>query len=361
MRFLAVLALALAASPDGDVVKNSVLSPSINNPRNSEGSFLRLNSGILMFAYSRFTGGITDDSRADVAAVYSGDGGKTWSLRYEPVVESEGRKNVMSVSLLRLAESEIGLFYLRKDSRELCIPMMRLSTDEGRSWKEPVPLVEGGGYYVMNNDRAVLLSRGRIVVPLARHSKTGEPRGLRGTCLCVLSDNGGRTWRRSQTELDGPEASRTGLQEPGVVELKDGRLLMYARTDLGCQYVSYSRDGGETWSPAQASNIVSPLSPASIVRIPSTGDLLLVWNDHEGAPDSLKGKRTPLRVAVSKDEGKTWINRKTLEDDPEGWFCYTAVTFLNERVILAYCAGDATVGRLNRTRFTTFDIPWLYK
>ena len=306
MRVMTILLLLLAAAPDGDVVKNPLLAPAVNNPRNSEGDFLPLNSGILMFVYSRFTGGATDDARADLAAIYSGDGGRTWSLRYEPVLENEGKKNVMSVSLLRLNENEIAMFYLRKNSLEDCIPMMRLSTDEGRSWNDAVPCVVGEGYYVLNNDRAVRLKSGRIVLPLARHAKGGEKRSVRSSSLCVFSDNGGRSWRRSASELEGPEASRTGLQEPGVIELKDGRLMMFMRTDLGSQYRSYSKDGGDTWSPAEPSNIISPLSPASIARIPTTGDLLLVWNDHEGVDEAHKGKRTPFRVAISKDDGQTW-------------------------------------------------------
>jgi Neuraminidase (sialidase) len=361
MRTLALLLILTAASPDGDVVKNPLLGPEPNNPRNSEGDFLPLKSGILMFVYSRFTGGTTDDARADLAAIYSGDGGKTWSLRYEPVLENEGRKNVMSVSLLRLSENEIALFYLRKNSNEDCIPMMRLSTDEGRSWNDAVSCVVSDGYYVLNNDRAIRLKSGRILLPLARHAKAGEKRSIRSVSLCAYSDNGGRSWKQSSTELQAPEASRTGLQEPGVIELKDGRLMMYMRTDMGSQYRSYSSDGGETWSPAEPSNILSPLSPASIARIPSTGDLLLVWNDHEGVDAAHKGKRTPFRVAISKDEGQTWVNKKTLDDDPDGWFCYTAIEFVQERVLLAHCAGDAKVGRLNRTRFTTFDVAWLYK
>jgi Neuraminidase (sialidase) len=239
--------------------------------------------------------------------------------------------------------------------------MLRLSTDEGRSWNDAVSCVAGEGYYVMNNDRAVLLKSGRIVLPLARHGKAGEKRGVRGTFLCALSDNGGRTWRKSATELEGPETSRTGLQEPAVIELKDGRLMMLARTDMGCQYRSTSKDGGETWSPAESSNILSPVSPASIARIPSTGDLLLVWNDHDGVDEAHKGKRTPFCAAISRDEGKTWEKKKVLDDDPDGWFCYTAIAFSDGRVLLAHCAGDAKVGRLARTRFTSFDIAWLYR
>jgi Neuraminidase (sialidase) len=212
----------------------------------------------------------------------------------------------------------------------------------------------------MSNHRAVLLKSGRIVLPLARHSRGGAKRTPRATFLCSYSDNGGRTWK-SSAELEGPPASRSGLQEPAVIELKDGNLMMLARTDQGSQFRSYSKDGGVTWSSAEASNILSPSSPVSIARIPSTGDLLLVWNDHENVDEAHRAKRTPFCVAISKDEGKTWEKKKTLDDDPDGWFCYTAIEFVGERVLLAHCAGDSKVGHLTRTRMTSFELSWLYK
>jgi hypothetical protein len=82
------------------------------------------------------------------------------------------------------------------------------------------------------------------------------------------------------------------------------------------------------------------VSPASIERIPSTGDLLMVWNNHEGIDPSLKGKRTPLTVALSQDEGKTWSRSQNIETNPDGWFCYTAIDFVDGQILLAYCAGD---------------------
>ncbi|HVR86668.1 MAG TPA: sialidase family protein, partial [Planctomycetota bacterium] len=291
---------------------------------------------------------------------YSGDRGKTWSQRYEPVVVNEGQQNVMSVSLLRLSESEIAMFYLRKNGPADCVPVMRISREDGRNWSESVSCVTEGGYYVMSNHRAVLLKSGRILLPLARHARGGANRTPRGTFLCSYSDNGGRTWKHS-AELEGPPASRSGLQEPAVIELKDGSLMMLARTDQGSQFRSTSKDGGATWSPAEASNILSPPSPASIARIPSTGDLILVWNDHENVDEAHRSKRTPFCVAISRDEGKTWEKKKTLDDDPDGWFCYTAIEFVGDRVLLAHCAGDSKVGHLTRTRITSFDLSWLYK
>jgi sialidase-1 len=67
-----------------------------------------------------------------------------------------------------------------------------------------------------------------------------------------------------------------------------------------------------------------------------------------------------LTVAISKDEGKTWINRKNLDDDPDGWYCYTAMEFVGDRVLLGHCAGNSKVGRLNLTQITLFDVDWLY-
>jgi len=167
--------------------------------------------------------------------------------------------------------------------------------------------------------------------------------------------------------LEAPSESKSGLQEPGVVELKDGSLMMLMRTDMGCQFRSYSHDGGNTWSPAQATEILSPVSPASVKRIPSTGDLLLVWNDHTHIAPDLRGKRTPLTTAISRDEGRTWEHVKILEDDPDGWYCYTAITFVcdadgvGETVVMGYCAGNSQIGGLNLLQITVVDVDWLYE
>jgi hypothetical protein len=78
--------------------------------------------------------------------------------------------------------------------------------------------------------------------------------------------------------------------------------------------------------------------------------LLCVWNDHSGVHPFPRGKRTPHCVAVSRDEGKTWSRSRVIEPDPDGWYCYTSMTFVKDRVLLAYCAGDKKVGGLNRLK-----------
>jgi sialidase-1 len=343
------------------VTKIRLLPPGPGNPRNSEGAFLPLKDGRLLFAYTHFTGGRGDDDAAYLAARYSQDGGKTWTERDHILMPNEGKMNVMSVSLLRLADGSIGLFYLRKQALDDCRAYLRFSTDEGKTWSQPILCTDPQGYYVVNNDRVIQLKNGRLVVPAARHNVAGGKWTARGVALCFLSDDGGKTWHKSRSELEAPKTSKSGLQEPGVVELKDGKILMVSRTDQGSQFSAYSEDGGETWSSAQPTGLKSPVSPASIKRIPKTGDLLVVWNDHSKVDKTLLGKRTPFNVAISRDEGKTWEKTKTLEDDPGGWYCYTAIAFVDDRVVLGHCAGDKRVGGLNRTQITLFNLDWLYR
>jgi len=338
-----------------------VLEPSKEAPRNSEGDFIRLKDGRLMLVYTHFTGGGSDHATAHLAARFSSDGGQTWTAEDELVVSNEGTCNVMSVSLLRLDRGDIALVYLRKNSDEDCIPYLRVSTDEAATWSEPVRCIPRDGYFVVNNDRVIQLDTGRLVIPAALHGLPGKGFVRRGIAMCFLSDDGGNTWRQSVTELEAPEKSASGLQEPGVVALKDGQLMMLCRTDQGCQMRAYSKDGGETWSPPELTDILSPVSPASVERIPSTGDLLIVWNDHSAISPELAGKRTPLTVAVSGDEGSTWKHVKTIEDRPDGWYCYTAIEFVDDHIVLAYCAGDKVVGGLNRLKITRFGVRWLYE
>ena len=346
------------------VEKNRLLAPGPGNARNSEGDFIELKDGRLLFIYSHFTGGGSDHATGHLAGRYSSDGGRSWTDESVVIVPQSGGFNDMSVSLLRLQDGRIALFYARKNSMLDCRPVMRISADEAKTWGEPVECITDEiGYYVLNNDRVIQLEDGRLIMAVALHNKADykEP-NWKGHIMCYLSDDAGKTWRRSTTILapEREDGSRLTAQEPGLVELKDGRLMMFIRSDAGSQMVSYSEDRGETWSEAQPSEMISPVSPATIERIPSTGDLLLAWNNHRDVDAEHKGKRTPFAVAISKDEGKTWTNVRTLEDDVNGWYCYIAMDFVDGHVLLGHCAGDRRRGGLNLTQMTRFPIDWLY-
>ncbi len=344
--------------------KIPLLPPSEGNPRNSEGSFIRLKDRRLLFVYSHFYDHGGDHGAAYLAGRYSADGGRTWGENLK-VLDNEGDCNVMSVSFLRMANDEVGLFYLRKDHQfSLCRGLLRRSSDEAQSWSEPVLCTPRRTYNVVNNDRVVRLASGRLLMPASIHyPPEAEQKYRRGSATCYISDDDGVVWEQAAGELQAPQQSQSGLQEPCVIELKDGRVMMLCRTDMGCHYRSYSEDGGITWSQVEPTALVTRcVSPASIRRVPRTGDILIVYTDHGSMPPDVQAKRTPLVTAISRDEGETWEHHKVLEDDPDGCYCYTAMHFLDDEdtVVLGYCAGHYATGGLNLTQITRVPLEWIY-
>ena len=345
--------IVAAETPPGTVSLN--VEPTKENPRNSEGSFATLASGRIIFCYSQFYGGAADESPARIVRIHSDDQGRTWSAP-EVIVENTSGKNVMSVSLLRLASGKLALFYCVKNSWIDCRPHMRVSNDDGATWSEAKLVLDAPGYFVLNNDRVIQTTKGRIIIPLAFHRSRGtDPHSskswdARAIAMWIFSDDDGATWRESSNWWAMPVRSGTGLQEPGVVELADGSLFSWCRTDQGAQYGFTSADAGKTWTPPFATELKSPAGPASIKRLPGTADLLALYNDHSGQFPFPPKKRNPLVAAISSDGGKTWPQRKLIESDPDGLYHYTAIHFTGDAVLLGYCAGDSEVGALNRLR-----------
>src|SRR5690606_28643853 len=132
------------------------------------------------------------------------------------------------------------------------------------------------------------LSDGRLLMPVALHTSTSKKDATieeleksfnsYGMIYCYYSDDEGKNWKRSP-KLNMPE--NVISQEPGVVELKSGKVRMFIRTNSGYQYYAISNDRGETWGEPEKSGIISPLSPASIVRLPGSNKLLLIWNNND--------------------------------------------------------------------------------
>lgn len=324
--------------------------------RHSEGDFLRLNDGRILFIYSRFTGSYDDGAPSDLVATYSSDEGETWTKPVTAIPASLfGTDNVMSVSLMRMRNGDVGLFYIVKQTKIINRMILSRSSDEGKTFYSHTEcsLPDRAGYYVLNNDRVERLSSGRLIMPLAYHrGGYGEKAYFDGRSYDVflLSDDDGATWRESSDAVFPPFThSGSGLQEPGVIEKKNGVLWGYSRTDKMVQYEYFSMDEGEHWTAAEPSRFTSPCSPMKIDRHPKTGDLYAIWNpipEYNGRYVSRSGwGRTPLVWAVSKDEGVTWSDYSIIEGDEEHGYCYPAIFFTNDGCMLvAYCSGGPADG-----------------
>jgi Neuraminidase (sialidase) len=336
------------------------LPPIAGNPRNSEGAFLNLNDGRLLFVYSRFNADSNEDyAPSCIAARTSTDGGITWDSQDQILFRrsdfdtlKEKCENIMSVSLLRMQDGALGLFFGIRYSFQNAKHHLFRSYDEGKNFEQGVLSVPGLGYYVTNNDRVIRTSTGRIIIPCNFHRMKYQNFSsenykhyfdYRGISCFSISDDDGRTWREAKDCcFPTTTATNAGLQETGLVELQKGVIWAFSRTDLGCQYSSYSMDDGETWTTPQPSIFTSPCSPMSVKKA-SNGNLLSVWNPipayQTRGLNSYNFARTPLVAAVSRDNGASWSEPVTLEVAPGG-YCYTAIHFEKEHVLLAYCAGN---------------------
>lgn len=356
--------------------------------RNTEASIVELRDGRLLLAYSQFYGppyrwDLDDDFWvARISGKTSKDLGRTWSDDFI-IQENNAEVNTMSASLLRLRSGEIALFYMKTHSfvgNNSVKMYMRKSFDEGKSWEDEVcitPNLE----MAAANDRALQLSSGRILLPTmliveGKPDPSGVSWPTRILATCLYSDDNGETWHETEGRVDAP---RRGAMEPAMVELKNGRLLMIMRTQMGRVYKAYSEDQGEHWTRSEPMPLVAPESCPHTKRIPNTGDLLVVFNHNYQLGADHCGRRNPLSSAISKDEGDTWENIKNIEELPYGYWedrkgnkhewswslSMPSITFVKDKAILSYWIGLHSPGALRigcdyALKVKVLSIKWFY-
>jgi len=191
---------------------------------------------------------------------------------------------------------------------------IRRSTDGGRSFDHGIEIphggftsgksLPGGGWYG-SVDCLLQLRSGRVLAaftfldPARADMVKQDWTSQHFTGACLLSDDGGHTWKPSEEiTVDTPR----GVMELQIVETSDDRLFCLFRTKGGYLYQTTSADGGETWSPSAPSPLSAPESMARMVRLRS-GSLLVV---HNNVSSTTQQPRHPLVAAISADGGQTW-------------------------------------------------------
>ncbi len=346
-------------------------------PRNSEASVVELNDGSLLLAWQQYTasdrhGG--DDAPNRILTVTSRDAGITWAEQRVLIEPDPGDLNVYSPSFVRLPDGELllGYFHYHKlvgGEKPSTSGFIRRSADDEQTWSERQTVWDrqpiGCASHVIKR-----LSNGRLIWPIGQQigevwSPTDhEVHGAQ------YSDDDGRTWKLCDTWIDLP---LRGAMEGHVEPLGDGRIMMVMRTQLGSVFQSFSEDGGATWSKAQTTGLKAPESCPELMRIGQTGDLAMVWNNSTFDPSwdgegvgSHYGKRSPLTMAVSGDDGQTWSHVRNIEDDPGWGFTNPALTFTSggKGILTYFCMPYTDQWRMDvrhvHLRAAVFDVDWLY-
>ena len=325
---------------------------------------------VLAFAERRI--GLHDHAQNDIVLRRSLDGGRTW--KPEQVLRDEGGDSLNDPCAVTLSSGRVLLRYKRypqgfharrSGHTEVCetgydgprvvrVYLMQ-SDDDGVTWTEPREITRqaraAGSVSAGSPGNGIELTRGlhkgRVVMPLY---ETFYPDGKRMWKTRVMfSDDGGVTWKTGDYVPEGPPAGYGN--EAAVAELSDGAILFSARNQGGARRkLAVSRDGGKTWGAySEHPQLVTPACMGGLLRYAwPEGDNpgVLVHSLPYG-----KGRSNGV-ILLSRDDGKTWPRKRTLET---GAFAYSCLARLKDGSI--GCLYEA--GGYRTIRFARFPLAWV--
>ena len=258
-------------------------------------------------------------------AMYSSDGGRTWKDT-GPIVDREGRpfrgNTMRPQSLIRLQSGALAVNYwerARADAPGLVVnrSYFAKSLDEGKTWSKRVQVAWLGS--PAYSTWMIQTKTTRLV--MANEYAYDHKDLDRAVCICTsfYSDDEGQTWQESDDSLilRHPDSRIfDDLSVPCITQTADGRLLMFMRNEVGRIAQSYSKSDGQEWTAASLTDLVSSNSEIWLTQIPTTGDLLCVWNQASTEEIKTGYYRARLTSAISKDNGKSWENFRTVAMSP---------------------------------------------
>jgi predicted neuraminidase len=199
-------------------------------------------------------------------------------------------------------------------------------------WDTPRVLNDRPG--LMFRSKPLTLPDGSLVLPVYDE--------IHWQSMAMISADGGKSWRLGQ-----PIVTPAGNIHPCLVSLSDGRLLAFLRTggEGGWIWQTTSDDGGWTWHEARPTRFPNPNAGIDLIRL-HTGHLALAFNDSPR-------RRTPLCVALSDDEGRTWNARRNLEDGDAEFSYPTLLQTSDGNIHCVYTYRRETI------QHVVFDESWL--
>ena len=236
-------------------------------------------------------------------------GARTWS-KPEIIVTSPGKPPGNAILFTDKAK-RVWLLWGQMDGTQpmsrgtgwdACRLFYRTSADSGVTWSADKPFFHDTLGWLPRN-LTIFLKDGTLLVPIS-DERNGH--GVDLSFFLATKDNGA-TWTQS--------GIMRGGEQPTFIERSDGTLLAYLRVRPNIK-AAESHDGGKTWTEPVPTQWKNPDAGISMRRL-NDGHVLLVFNNQDNS-------RSPLHIARSLDEGRTWEKPLQLESNP-GEYSYPSV------------------------------------
>lgn len=205
---------------------------------------------------------------------------------------------------------------------------MKTSDDFGHKWDKARNV--GKLSWFLPRNRPIRLQNGDIVLPIYTDLSTSS--------AVAISKDKGLTW-------EGPRYMffLFGIQ-PTIIERSDSSLFALMRTGMWPRksWEAVSKDSGNSWKDQKLSDVKNPGCSLEMLKL-NNGHVVLAFNDS-------KKKRSSLSLALSYDEGRSWVHSSVIEYIPGSTNIYPSIMQDKNGLIHVVYAYD---GRASIAHFVT--------
>ncbi|MFB3786654.1 MAG: exo-alpha-sialidase [bacterium] len=331
---VSIIGLASLAAASEEIQVTRVFGPEHPGPYKHPASITELGNGDLYLAYYGGSGEYATDTAVFGSRLKAGE--SAWS--FPAVIADTPDVSEGNPVVWQAPDGRVWLFYVNRygDTWSTSRVKGKISTDGAKTWSDSFLLTFEEG--TMVRGRPIVLNNGDYLLPMYLEKGADTERTDPGTSSFFMRYNP-QTKKWTRTNLI---HSPMGNLQPQVVQITDDYLVCYIRrggdyepTDQGYLLRAESHDGGWTWSDAQTTPFKNPNSAVDFLKL-KNGHLLLVFNDH-------MYERSPLTVAVSMDNDKTWPYRRNIQEGENSFAYPYALQTRDGKIHVVFTTDERTV------------------
>ncbi len=290
---------------------------------------------VLMHRYGYVDASDTYDDFGDTISVDNGDTWSPWRMRQTSVPVDGGRMRwIENACFFDAQRDTLWNFVSKRVYTENETPRTRTAflveinryDPAADQWVFLKDTNLGLANLMVSFCRPMRTASGRLLVPAATYAVNdrGEPRmhpvsnSLELQALVMIGEpgpDGTLSWRASDRVCGDPDKTSRGLCEPMILQLGDGRIAMILRGSnmgmehaVGCKWVSFSVDDGQTWSRpeplhyADGGVVESGATGGALFRSETDGRAFWIGNPAIDAPASGNWPRHLLAMFEVQEE-----------------------------------------------------------